>query len=579
MIHRRKNQNFGQIKKIMSICCIRISSLATMMLYFFCLSAMDLISISLIGAYVSMLNNKSQFLEFDIIKYAFENEVNLVIVYSLLLIIIFIIKFIISVSVNYKIIYFVESNLFDIRRRVILRIMNGDYNKLIKYSSADYIQQVYSMTNQFANGILLSGLKAFSDLFICISIIIYLFVYSPIAILLLSSLILFFLFAYGLIFRGKLSYYGNLNNIEGKNLINIIYEIIFGFKEIRIFNLKENFLKKYEDCGKKLIATNSMSTSISLVPRYLIELILVVFVVSYALINSIILKDKADIFAQLSIIAFAALRLLPSINSMSHAISQYRLNTDSINKLYESMMSQEVEFDRENSHVPSINQFNSIFLDNVTFKYKDINILEAISLSLNKGDMIGIVGPSGSGKSTLLNIMSGFLNPSSGSIYVNKRLTSLNNPEYEKKIAIVSQKSFMPIGSIINAITFKSDGHTADELDRVYASLRMANLEKEIMMLEYGIETVLDEGGGNFSVGQIQRLALARALYFEREILFLDEPTSSLDQISEHEITESIKLLKGKITTVIVSHKLETLKYCDSVYMVENGKLKEIDKI
>jgi ATP-binding cassette subfamily C protein len=550
-----------------------------MMLYFFCSSAMDLIGISLIGAYASMLSNKSQFLEFGNIKYEFQNNDNLIIIFSLLLIVVFILKFTISIFVNFKIIHFVELNLFDIRRRLILKILNSNYNNVVKHSSADYIQQIYSMTNQFANGILLSGLKAFSDLFIFITIIIYLFIFNPIAILLLSLILFIFLLSFSTIIRGKLVYYGNLNNVEGKNFINIIYEIILGFKEIRIFNLKENFLKKYEDCGKKLIATNSMSSGISLVPRYLIELILVVFVVSYALIILIIFKNNADIFAQLSIIAFAALRLLPSANGISYAISQYRLNTDSVNKIYESMIFQGVEFDRENYHPPTINQFNSIFLDNITFKYKDLEILKGISLSLNKGDLIGIVGSSGSGKSTLLNIMCGFLNPSSGSIYVNKRLTLLNNSEYEKKIAIVSQKSFMPIGSIINALTFKPDGHTAVELDRVYASLRMANLEKEIMMLEYGIETVLDEGGSNFSVGQIQRLAIARALYFQRELLFLDEPTSSLDQISEVEITESVKHLKGKVTTVIVSHKWETLKYCDSIYMLENGELKEIDRI
>ena len=122
------------------------------------------------------------------------------------------------------------------------------------------------------------------------------------------------------------------------------------------------------------------------------------------------------------------------------------------------------------------------------------------------------------------------------------------------------------------AISFKSHGHSAIENDKVITSLKLANLNEEILNTKLSIETFLEEGGNNFSGGQIQRLALARAFYFERELLLLDEPTSSLDPKSQHEILEAIKLLKGKFTMIIVSHSPDVLSYCDTIYILKNGE-------
>ena len=230
---------------------------------------------------------------------------------------------------------------------------------------------------------------------------------------------------------------------------------------------------------------------------------------------------------------------------------------------------------KDNSR-PSINKFEfdgKIIFDKVDFSYPNCRpILNNINLIINQHECLGIIGKSGNGKSTLLDLITGIIKPQNGSIYISdKNINNINIISWRKKIGIVMQENFFKNDTISSNIAL---GKEIDE-DQIIKSLKNANAWNFVNQLSKGINEEVYDRGARFSGGQRQRLALARALYSEPQILLLDEPTTGLDKNSENKLISSIQQIKGRITIVIISHKKEVLKICDRVLKLDKNGLKE----
>ena len=226
----------------------------------------------------------------------------------------------------------------------------------------------------------------------------------------------------------------------------------------------------------------------------------------------------------------------------------------------------------------------SIVLRNITYKYKnqDYPILNGIDLSIKKGEVIGIIGKTGSGKSTLLDIINGLIKPLSGDLIVdNKKIyekfESDNNLKmWQKNIAHVPQNIFLSNDTIMNNIAFGIEPNLVEK-DRVIEAAKNSFLSDDIEKMKFKYKTFVGERGSNLSGGQLQRLGIARALYKKRDLLILDEITSSLDKNTEHQIINLIGRLSSDLTIIIIAHRLTTLKNCDIVYRLKDGKLTKIE--
>ena len=168
----------------------------------------------------------------------------------------------------------------------------------------------------------------------------------------------------------------------------------------------------------------------------------------------------------------------------------------------------------------------------------------------------------------MLNIILGLLIPKIGSIFIdNIELKRSNLPAWQRKIGLVPQNPFFLNDTILKNVCFLSD-YKKENLGRILKCLKIAQLYEEIKKFPRGIETIIGENGKNLSGGQLQRLALARALYNKPDVLILDEATSALDQVNEEKILKILRL-KGTITIIIVSHKMSNMRICDKIYSVE----------
>ena len=219
----------------------------------------------------------------------------------------------------------------------------------------------------------------------------------------------------------------------------------------------------------------------------------------------------------------------------------------------------------------------SIVIENVDFTYKNKRIFDKANIVVNKGEIVAIYGESGIGKSTLLKLILGIIKRDSGEIYFdlndgNKQ--NINN-DTRNMFAYVPQGKFILSGTIRENITFVNPKISSEELNE---ALKVSGCKAFTDGLENGLDTEIGEMGSGLSEGQLQRLAIARAIVSKAPILILDEITSSLDSNTEKEVLNNIKNLQNR-TCIIVTHRNSISQICDREFVVENKKIKEKDKI
>ncbi len=223
-----------------------------------------------------------------------------------------------------------------------------------------------------------------------------------------------------------------------------------------------------------------------------------------------------------------------------------------------------------------IKGFENLTFSDVHFSYGDVNVLNGVDLVVEKGEFIALCGISGAGKSTLSKILLSVINADSGDAYVTTNGRKIEFSSGTRRLfSYVPQGNLILSGTIYDNITFCDE---KPDLDKVISAAQAAQILDDINKLPDGFNTILGEKGHGLSEGQIQRLAIARALYFDAPILLLDEATSSLDLQTEEKLLNSIKTMTDK-TCIIISHRREVMQACDKTYILQNGSLKELNNI
>ena len=282
------------------------------------------------------------------------------------------------------------------------------------------------------------------------------------------------------------------------------------------------------------------------------------------------------IVSKLGLFAIASFRLIPALSRIFMHFQEVRYKRASIKNLndefekFKNNLSKRESYEKEN-----LNFKNNLVIKNVSFSYNDKKkIFDRINFTVNKGEIVGILGESGLGKTTLVNILTGLISSSNSdaNILVDNKSIYKNLPEWQKKIGYIPQNLYFIDDTIINNIAF---GVLEEDIDmnRVSRVLYESDLNNFVNSLPNKLNTIIGENGINVSGGQQQRLGLARALYFNPEILILDESTSALDIKTEKRVMNTINNLKGKKTIIIISHRNSTMEKVDKVYEINNSEL------
>lgn len=493
----------------------------------------------------------------------------------LLIIFLFLKNFIIIIFIIYKskIVYSVLDN---IRSKLFKNYLNQDYSFFVKKTPSQMIKnvQIESVTVMRAFDGLIS---TYSELFLMIgSITILLLISFKITI----YLILFFIsfgFLFLKFFRTKLKNLGAERQELDQLILLNLQNGLFSFKELFFYNCKTFFLENFNFASKKLKNNLTINSIISQSTRIAIEQIAIIIASTILIILLLFKQDIKSYIPIIGAIFYAFFRILPSFNKLILNIQLFLISKEPINILTKEL--NETKYTTININTPS-DKKNFVFKDkiiinNLSFSFNNLKILDNINLEIKKTEKIGIIGRTGSGKSTLLNILMGLIYSNyEGTITIDEsNLKDIRN-EWFSNIGYVSQDNILLDYSILENITYEKDTKKINEKKYLEAILD-SRLENLINDFKNRDNLKLGNKGISISGGEAQRVALARALYKDSQVLVLDEFTSSLDSSTEKNIIENLSKLNK--TMVIVSHKLSSLTFCDRIYEIQEGKLKEIN--
>ena len=489
------------------------------------------------------------------------------------LVIVFLVKnIIIILFIIYKS-TFLQNFLSNLRFKLYDKYINQEYKSFIKKDTPEILRNI-QVESTVTMRSLDAYLSVFAELFVLVGIIFFLFYLAPLPTLsIVVSFSVFFL-VYIFTLRKKIFNLGKERVDLDSKVIREVEQGLGNYKEILIYNIKNIFLGKFLDVALKLNKNMRYINILTQSTRIIIEQfgILVIILLAYVLLFQ--QNSFADAIPLLGSYVYAFFRILPSVNKIIlnfQAIINGKHSVNFLNKEITRLSETKKDDTDEKNHLSKkISSKKYLSIQNITYSIDNKLIFENLNLTINEKEKIGIIGPSGSGKSTFLNLIMGLLTPDSGTI----KYEGIDIKNMRKKIGYVSQNIYIMKDSLKNNITLRQGSENID-LNKLNLSIKAAGLINFVNNLSDGLDTIITENAGNISGGELQRIIIARSLYFSKEILIFDEFTSSLDQNTEDSILKEINKINR--TMIVVSHKLTSLKYCDKIYQLKNNNFIEVN--
>lgn len=436
-------------------------------------------------------------------------------------------------------------------------------------NSAVLSRNVNVVCYTFITGVLRPLATLASEVMLLLMIFISIAIYSPLGAALAVAVFIPVALLYFTIMRYRLDLYGNVENEAQRRKYRDVIESFRGYADIEINNAFGHRLSLFDREIDTIVKVGRKSATISMLPQNLTETGLALgMAVLLALGTSM---EGADMKMLFGVFAVAGLRLLPSARNIMGAWSSLRYNRYTIEILDKA---NDIEATQRAITSERLSFNDRIELRNLSFRFDNgtQETLRNLSLSITKGEKVGINGESGAGKTTLLNILLGLYTPTEGGVYIDgKQLCGEMVRKWQNSIGYVSQSTFLTDSTILSNIALGCDEKEID-MAQVEQCVEAASLSEFVASLPNGIHTRIGECGALLSGGQRQRIGIARALYKQADILFFDEATSSLDNATEQSINSAIERLSSsnsELTIVVVAHRDSSLGYCDRIITLE----------
>tara|TARA_B100001121_G_scaffold157814_1_gene138054 strand:- start:596 stop:2305 length:1710 start_codon:yes stop_codon:yes gene_type:complete len=469
---------------------------------------------------------------------------------------------------NYKIVNNISAR---ISSSVFKKYLNNDYKFHLKNNSNVLINNCITVVDAFKDTFI-SFLIFLTEILVLLGILFVLLIFEPRGFLLCLT----FIFSLGMItffLSNKILVKWGREAIDAnEKRFFFLSQAFDSIREIKVFDNKNYFVNKYYIPNRDKYRISALISAVNSVPKYVLELAFVITLSILLIFLNYISYNTSKIIIIMGLFSLATIRIIPSLNKIFTSFQILKFGHHAIDKIYQEFLIDEQKSENKSNFTSEkLNKSNIntlVSLKNVYFKYDDKgnDSLMNVSLDIFKKELLVILGKSGSGKTTLINLILGLLKPSQGKI-----VTNFNNPSF------VSQSPYLLDDTIKNNIALGVEEKNID-LERVNACIEKAQLKDFVKSQEKGIDTIIGEKGDRISGGELQRLALARAFYRKPDIIILDEPTSSLDKITEKNILEILSSISKECSVVVITHNLDNTQYCDRIMKIDNKEIKISNK-
>jgi len=549
------------------------------------LGFLDLVGIALIGLVAVISVNGIQALEpgsrvtkvidlFGLTTFTFQIQVAIIGTAAALLLII---RTLLTMIISKRILFYLGRRAAKLSSSLFSKLLSQDLLTISLRTSQETLYAVTTGVNALFLNVVGAVINLSSDLFLLIILSAGLLSLNP-----LMGLITFLMFtsvSFVMYFsvQKRISYLGNENVDLSIKSNEKILEVLNSYRELFVRNRRSYYSAEIANSRLAIANTSAEITFIPNVGKYVIEITLVVGAVGICAIQ-FLLQDAIHAITILSVFLASATRIAPAVLRIQSGLIAIKGSVGAVNRTLALIG----DFKTENTLVDKVNPLvtdhigfkASVMLENINFKYpasKD-NFITDINLQILPGEVIAFVGPSGAGKTTLIDLALGVLQPTSGKVSISG-ISPLNAIEkWPGAIAYVPQDVQVIGGSVRNNIAMGFSG--IEQIDSLIRdAIQIAQLENMLIDKNSGLELNVGERGNKLSGGQRQRLGIARALYTKPKLIALDEATSSLDGQTEADLSQAIFALKGRVTVLLIAHRLSTVKKADKVVYMESGKI------
>lgn len=551
-------------------------------------SLAELFSIFVILIFVKIGYNfdfviKNYYLNLIFENYLDSNKYSFVLYLGILVLIVTFLSIIFSLFTQWFLIRFTEKAHQDISNIIYFKFIYQVWKSNFSGTFAEFNSLIFSNLTEIKNRIFYAFFQANNKFFILLFFSAAIFFYSK-YIFLIGLLILIILYVILFRFIKKIA---SRNSDKTIKIIDakakMLSDSFLGIRDISLLALESKYYDRFNFLGNHIIKYISKNAALSHLPRLLIEYLSYCFIIVLIILIVKLSGHPDEILQTVIFLGFAGLKIIPSLNQIYTSFVNIRIGLPYYNDVKKKFLLDISKKDHKllsKINYKKLNQLKikkNISLNKIYLKY-DNNLdysLKDINLKIPIHKVIGITGHSGSGKSSLVDIILGFAKPTKGQVLLDgKILKSSNIKNLRFNFSLLTNNIFLSNSSILENIAFGIDLKDID-IDKVKKITNFLKIDKIIDKLPNKYLTNVNDKEAVFSSGEKQKISLARALYFDKEFLILDEATNSLDSVSENSIIESIIRIKNKKTIILITHKIDSLKFCDLIFILKNGTLVE----
>lgn len=498
------------------------------------------------------------------------SHISFVLICIVSLIVIFIVKDVYLVYLYCTQARFIFDSRFETQKKVLHAFLSKPYEFFLNASSGEILRIINSDVTETYN-LLMTLVTLITESVIAVTLVMALMVIDPVMTASLTVLLAAIIAFMGVFIKPRLKKKGEEYRDNSQATYKWMLQSVQGIKELKIARRESYFEKNFETAGIKQISAEKWNLVMYNTPRLFVEVGCVCATLSVIAGMIYFGKPMEELIPALSAFAVAAVKLMPSALHIVNMITSLAYQGPAIDNLLRSIDDLGVTSKKYIECKHSLSLIDKIEFKNIKYHYpnSDKYVINNASFEIKNGECVGIIGSSGSGKTTAVDILLGLLNPESGEIMTDGVNVMTDYADWLSHIGYIPQSIFMLDDSIKANVAF---GYEPDE-DEVWRALKDAQLDEFVRELPEGLDTQIGERGIRLSGGQRQRVGIARALYYNPDILVFDEATSSLDNETESAIMEAINGLHGLKTMIIIAHRLQTIENCDRVYKVKEGKI------
>lgn len=458
----------------------------------------------------------------------------------------------------------------DISNLLFNDFLSRDPHNILKKNSSIYLRN-FTTEIDLTTAYYRSSIQIVLDFIIMLVLLPFLFFFDFISAVIVTTVLTIFSLLYYFVIKNFIGFWGRKRLLSQKKQIKFVNEGFSAIKYIKMLSRENYFIRKFKEQTSILSKINYKVSFIAALPRNILELFLFSSILLTLMILFQLNYKNAEIINIISVYLVVSLRLVPSVNRTLGNFQIRKFCYPAYKNICNEVTSKKLTIKKKYENFA----FNKeIKVDIKSFKYRQNNkfYLEDVRFKLKKKQKIGIIGSSGSGKSTIIDIICGLVKNENVNITVDNKSIYENLSSWQKRIGYIPQKIIILNNSLKKNILFGTDSSKLDN-GKLLKIIQKVKLEKFVETLPNGINEAISQDGLNISGGEMQRIGIARALINNPELIIIDEATNALDSITENQILKEINSLNK--TVIFVSHRINTLKYCDKIYYLKRGKLKD----